>query len=111
MKSLKSVTLDVEHPLHRGGDTVAVAPRGGPGTRASAGIARTLVTHTAVMRRKAIVHMSRSMNGIMLISLFVARLCPPDCPHVDAPPLDVLLAVPLESAAAGATVQARFARL
>ena len=55
------------------GDEVTV---GGPGTCASA-LMRELVTHTAVISRNAIVTIKRSMNGIMLMSLLVARLPPP----------------------------------
>jgi hypothetical protein len=58
---------------------------GGPGTCASA-LMREFVTHTAVMRRNAMVTMSRSMNGIMLISLFVARFFPPPSP-TSTPPM------------------------
>src|SRR5690349_18649309 len=38
---------------------------------------RELVTHTAVIRRKATVTNNRSMNGTMLISLLVDRFLPP----------------------------------
>src|SRR5438105_8642900 len=59
--------------------------RGGPGTCASA-LMRAMCVHTAVMRRKEIVTIRRSIIGIMLISESVF-LRPPPPPPPSTPPM------------------------
>jgi hypothetical protein len=56
-----------------GGLIDMVVVEGGPGTSALA-LSREKLTQTAVISRNAIVTINRSMNGIMLISLFTERL-------------------------------------
>jgi hypothetical protein len=52
---------------------------------------RELVAHTAVIKRNAMVTIKRSMNGIILISLFVARFFAPPPPSTSTPDMAVLL--------------------
>ncbi len=71
---------------------VVSVSRGGPGTWASA-LSRDMVDHTAVIRRKQIRHINKSIIGIMLISES-SDLRPPPPPSTLTPPIDVSSWIP-----------------